>query len=93
MQRWVMVCFSITTSGELNYSNPEVADPDRRIFCSGPSGCRVCSALMRWPFSGSGLAATCQNERKAHLILQLLKTAAKVTAPSVLLSPRRSWRR
>ena len=83
MQRWVMSVFH-HYQWDLNYSNPEVLIQivDIILFWAnqGVDVLRLDAVAFLWKRLGS----TCQNERKAHLILQLLKDCCQVTAPSVL---------
>ena len=83
MQRWVMTVFN-TYQWDLNYSNPSVFIEmlDVVLFWAnkGADILRLDAVAFLWKKIGS----TCQNEREAHLILQLMKDCCQVTAPGVL---------
>lgn len=83
MQKWVMTVFH-DYQWDLNYSNPEVFIEmlDVILFWAnqGVDILRLDAVAFLWKKIGS----TCQNERNAHLILQLLKDCCQVTAPGVL---------
>ncbi len=83
MQRWVMTVFN-EYQWDLNYSNPAVFIEmlDVILFWAnkGADILRLDAVAFLWKKIGS----TCQNEREAHLILQLLKDCCQVTAPGVL---------
>ncbi len=83
MQRWVMTVFN-SYQWDLNYSNPAVFIEmlDVILFWAnqGADIVRLDAVAFLWKKIGS----TCQNEREAHLILQLLKDCSQVTAPGVL---------
>jgi len=83
MGRWVMTVFN-DYQWDLNYSNPAVFIEmlDIILFWAnqGADILRLDAVAFLWKKIGS----TCQNEREAHLILQLLKDCCQVTAPSVL---------
>lgn len=83
MQRWVMTVFN-DYQWDLNYSNPAVFIEmlDVILFWAnkGADILRLDAVAFLWKKIGS----TCQNEREAHLILQLLKDCCQVTAPGVL---------
>jgi amylosucrase len=83
MQKWVMTVFN-DFQWDLNYSNPAVLIEmlDIILFWSnkGVDIIRLDAVAFLWKKIGS----TCQNEREAHLILQLLKDCCQVTAPGVL---------
>ncbi len=83
MQRWVMSVFHCY-QWDLNYANPEVLIQilDIILFWAnqGVDVLRLDAVAFLWKRLGS----PCQNERNAHLILQLLKDCCQVTAPSVL---------
>ena len=83
MQKWVMTVFN-DFQWDLNYSNPAVFIEmlDIILFWSnkGADIIRLDAVAFLWKKIGS----TCQNEREAHLILQLLKDCCQVTAPGVL---------
>ena len=83
MGRWVMTVFN-NYQWDLNYSNPAVFIEmlDVILFWAnrGADILRLDAVAFLWKKIGS----TCQNEREAHLILQLLKDCCQVTAPGVL---------
>jgi amylosucrase len=83
MGRWVMTVFH-EYQWDLNYANPEVFIQmlDIILFWAneGVDVMRLDAVAYLWKRLGS----TCQNERNAHLILQLLKDCCQVTAPGVL---------
>lgn len=83
MGRWVMTVFH-EYQWDLNYANPEVFIQmlDIILFWAneGVDVMRLDAVAFLWKRLGS----TCQNERNAHLILQLLKDCCQVTAPGVL---------
>jgi len=83
MQKWVMTVFH-DYQWDLNYSNPEVFIEmlDIILFWAnqGVDILRLDAVAFLWKKIGS----TCQNERNAHLILQLLKDCCQVTSPGVL---------
>ncbi|MCW9012178.1 MAG: alpha-amylase family glycosyl hydrolase [Gammaproteobacteria bacterium] len=83
MQKWVMTVFN-NFQWDLNYSNPAVFIEmlDIILFWSnqGADIIRLDAVAFLWKKIGS----TCQNEREAHLILQLMKDCCQVTAPGVL---------
>jgi amylosucrase len=83
MQKWVMTVFH-NYQWDLNYSNPEVLIEilDILLFWAnqGTDVLRLDAVAFLWKKIGS----ICQNERNAHLILQLLKDCCQVTAPGVL---------
>ncbi|MDH5692192.1 MAG: alpha-amylase family glycosyl hydrolase [Gammaproteobacteria bacterium] len=83
MQRWVMTVFN-DYQWDLNYSNPavliEMLDVILYWANKGVDILRLDAVAFLWKKIGS----TCQNEREAHLILQLLKDCCQVTAPGVL---------
>lgn len=83
MNRWVMTVFN-SYQWDLNYKNPEVFIEmlDVILFWAnqGVDILRLDAVAFLWKKIGS----TCQNEREAHLILQLLKDCCQVTAPGVL---------
>jgi len=83
MQKWVMTVFN-DFQWDLNYSNPSVLIEilDIILFWSnqGADIIRLDAVAFLWKKIGS----TCQNEREAHLILQLLKDCIQVTTPGVL---------
>jgi amylosucrase len=83
MGKWVMTSFN-AYQWDLNYSNPSVFIEmlDIILFWAnqGADIVRLDAVAFLWKKIGS----TCQNEREAHLILQLLKDCCQVTAPGVL---------
>ena len=83
MGKWVMTSFN-SYQWDLNYSNPSVLIEmlDIILFWAnqGVDILRLDAVAFLWKKIGS----TCQNEREAHLILQLLKDCCQVTAPGVL---------
>ncbi len=83
MGKWVMTVFN-DFQWDLNYSNPSVFIEmlDIILFWAnqGADVLRLDAVAFLWKKIGS----TCQNEREAHLILQLMKDCCQVTAPGVL---------
>ncbi|MEE4216510.1 MAG: alpha-amylase family glycosyl hydrolase [Xanthomonadales bacterium] len=83
MQKWVMTVFN-HYQWDLNWSNPSVFIEmlDILLFWAnrGTDILRLDAVAFLWKKVGT----TCQNEREAHLILQLLKDCCQVTAPGVL---------
>jgi amylosucrase len=83
MGRWVMTVFN-DYQWDLNYSNPTVFIEMLNIILfwanRGADILRLDAVAFLWKKIGSN----CQNEREAHLILQLLKDCCQVTAPGVL---------
>ncbi len=83
MGRWVMTVFN-SYQWDLNYSNPAVFIEMLEIILywanKGADILRLDAVAFLWKKIGS----TCQNEREAHLILQLLKDCCQVTSPGVL---------
>jgi amylosucrase len=83
MEKWVMTVFH-SYQWDLNYSNPRVFIEmlDIILFWAnqGVDVLRLDAVAFLWKKIGS----TCQNERNAHLILQLMKDCCQVTAPGVL---------
>lgn len=83
MNRWVMTVFN-DFQWDLNYSNPSVFIEMLNIILfwanQGADILRLDAVAFLWKKIGS----TCQNEREAHLILQLLKDCCQVTAPGVV---------
>jgi len=84
MGKWVMTVFN-NYQWDLNYSNPAVFIEmlDIILFWAnqGADIVRLDAVAFLWKKIGT----TCQNEREAHLILQLMKDCCQVTAPGVLL--------
>jgi amylosucrase len=83
MQKWVMTVFH-NYQWDLNYSNPAVFIEmvDVLLFWAnqGADILRLDAVAFLWKKIGQ----TCQNEKEAHLILQLMKDCCQVTAPGVL---------
>ncbi len=83
MEKWVMTVFH-RYQWDLNYSNPRVFIEmlDIILFWAnqGVDVLRLDAVAFLWKKIGS----SCQNERNAHLILQLMKDCCQVTAPGVL---------
>lgn len=83
MGKWVMTVFN-TYQWDLNYRNPAVLIEmiDIILFWAnqGADILRLDAVAFLWKKIGS----VCQNEREAHLILQLMKDCCQVTAPGVL---------
>lgn len=83
MGKWVMTVFN-TYQWDLNYRNPAVFIEmvDILLFWAnrGADILRLDAVAFLWKKLGS----VCQNEREAHLILQLMKDCCQVTAPGVL---------
>jgi amylosucrase len=83
MGKWVMTVFN-NYQWDLNYSNPAVFIEmvDIILFWAnqGADIVRLDAVAFLWKKIGT----TCQNEREAHLILQLLKDCCQVSAPGVL---------
>ncbi len=83
MNRWVMTVFN-SYQWDLNYSNPAVFIEmvDIILFWAnqGADVIRLDAVAFLWKKIGT----TSQNEREAHLILQLMKDCCQVTAPGVL---------
>jgi amylosucrase len=83
MQQWVMTVFN-SFQWDLNYSNPDVFIEmlDVILFWAnqGADILRLDAVAFLWKKIGT----TSQNEREAHLILQLMKDCCQVTAPGVL---------
>ena len=83
MGQWVMTVFH-NYQWDLNYRNPEVLIEmiDIILFWAnkGADILRLDAVAFLWKKVGS----VCQNEREAHLLLQLMKDCCQVTAPGVL---------
>jgi amylosucrase len=83
LQKWVMTVFH-DYQWDLNYSNPDVFIEmiDIILFWAntGADIIRLDAVAFLWKKIGT----TCQNEREAHLLLQLMKDCCQVTAPGVL---------
>ena len=83
MGKWVMTVFN-NYQWDLNYHNPAVLIEmiDIILFWAnkGADILRLDAVAFLWKKMGKA----CQNEREAHLILQLMKDCCQVTAPGVL---------
>lgn len=83
MGKWVMTVFN-NYQWDLNYRNPAVLIEmlDIILFWAnkGADILRLDAVAFLWKKIGT----TCQNERKAHLLLRLMKDCCQVTAPGVL---------
>ncbi len=83
MGKWVMTVFN-NYQWDLNYRNPAVLIEmiDIILFWAnqGADILRMDAVAFLWKKMGSA----CQNEREAHLLLQLMKDCCQVTAPGVL---------
>jgi amylosucrase len=83
MGKWVMTVFN-NYQWDLNYRNPAVFIEmlDIVLFWAnhGADILRLDAVAFLWKKMGS----SCQNEREAHQILQLMKDCCQVTAPGVL---------
>ena len=83
MGKWVMTVFH-AYQWDLDYRNPAVLIEmiDIILFWAnkGADILRLDAVAFLWKKLGS----TCQNEREAHLLLQLMKDCCQVTAPGVL---------
>lgn len=83
MQKWVMTVFH-DFQWDLNYGNPQVFIEmiDIILFWAnkGADVIRLDAVAFLWKKIGT----TCQNEREAHLLLQLMKDCCQVTAPGIL---------
>lgn len=83
MEKWVMTVFN-DYQWDLNYSNPDVFIEMIDIILywanKGADILRLDAVAFLWKKVGS----ICQNEREAHLLLQLMKDCCQVTAPGVL---------
>lgn len=83
MGKWVMTVFN-SFQWDLNYRNPAVLIEmiDIILFWAnkGADILRLDAVAFLWKKMGS----SCQNEREAHLLLQLMKDCCQVTAPGVL---------
>ncbi|MEA5475501.1 alpha-amylase family glycosyl hydrolase [Synechococcus sp. CCY9201] len=82
-QRWVMTVFH-DYQWDLNYSNPEVFIEMLGVVLfwanNGVDIMRLDAVAFLWKEIGTD----CQNERNAHLLLQLMKDCCQATAPGVL---------
>ena len=83
MGKWVMTVFN-SYQWDLNYRNPAVFIEmlDIILFWAnqGADILRLDAVAFLWKKIGS----TCQNQREAHQILQLMKDCCQITAPGVL---------
>jgi amylosucrase len=83
MRKWVMTVFN-NFQWDLNYGNPDVFIEmvDIILFWAnhGADIVRLDAVAFLWKKIGT----TCQNEREAHLLLQLMKDCCQVTTPGVL---------
>ncbi|SMF97365.1 amylosucrase [Methylomagnum ishizawai] len=83
MGKWVMTVFN-HYQWDLNYRNPAVLIEmiDIILFWAnrGADILRLDAVAFLWKKIGG----VCQNEREAHLLLQLMKDCCQVTAPGVL---------
>ncbi|MCA9845632.1 MAG: hypothetical protein KC491_13325, partial [Dehalococcoidia bacterium] len=83
MDRWVMTVFN-RYQWDLNYANPAVLVEmvDVVLFWAnrGADVLRLDAVAFLW----KKLGTTCQNQREAHLLLQLMKDCCQVVAPGVL---------
>jgi amylosucrase len=83
MGKWVMTVFN-NFQWDLNYRNPAVLIEmiDVILFWAnkGADILRLDAVAFLWKKIGS----SCQNEREAHLLLQIMKDCCQVTAPGVL---------
>lgn len=83
MGKWVMTVFN-NYQWDLNYRNPavliEMVDIILYWANKGADILRMDAVAFLWKKMGS----VCQNEREAHLLLQLMKDCCQVTAPGVL---------
>jgi len=81
--KWVMTVFN-SYQWDLNYTNPRVLTEmvDIILFWAnqGADIIRLDAVAFLW----KQLGTACQNEREAHLILQLMKDCCQVVAPGVL---------
>ena len=81
--KWVMTVFN-SYQWDLNYTNPRVLIEmvDIILFWAnqGADIVRLDAVAFLWKKIGTA----CQNEREAHLILQLMKDCCQVVAPGVL---------
>jgi len=83
MARWVMTVFN-SYQWDLNYTNPAVFIEmvDIILFWAnrGADIIRLDAVAFLW----KKLGTSCQNQREAHLILQMMKDCCQVVAPGVL---------
>ncbi|QEP44737.1 alpha-amylase [Ectothiorhodospiraceae bacterium BW-2] len=83
MSKWVMTVFN-SYQWDLNYTNPAVFIEMLDIILywanKGADIIRLDAVAFLWKKIGS----TCQNEREAHLLLQLMKDCCQVTAPGMI---------
>lgn len=82
-QKWVMTVFH-NYQWDLNYTNPKVFAEMLDIMLywanQGVDILRLDAVAFLWKKIGS----VCQNEREAHLVLQLFKDCCQVVAPGLL---------
>ncbi len=83
MKRWVMTVFN-NYQWDLNYSNPTVFIEMLDVLLYWANHGADILRLDAVAFLGKKIGSTCQNERDAHLILQLMKDCCQVTAPGVV---------
>jgi amylosucrase len=90
MGKWVMTVFN-NYQWDLNYRNPAVLIEmlDIILFWAnkGADILRLDAVAFLWKKIGT----TCQNERKAHLLLRLMKDCCQVTAPGSCSLPKPLW--
>jgi amylosucrase len=83
LDKWVMTVFN-SYQWDLNYTNPRVLTEmvDIILFWAnqGADIIRLDAVAFLWKQIGT----SCQNEREAHLILQLMKDCCQVVSPGVL---------
>ena len=83
MGKWVVTVFN-SYQWDLNYTNPRVLIEmlDIILFWAnqGADIIRLDAVAFLWKQIGT----TCQNEREAHLILQLMKDCCQIVAPGML---------
>lgn len=83
MHQWVMTVFN-RYQWDLNYGNPlvfiEMVDIILFWANQGADIVRLDAVAFLWKKIGT----TCQNEREAHLILQMMKDCCQIVAPGVL---------
>ncbi|MDX1694681.1 MAG: alpha-amylase family protein [Ketobacteraceae bacterium] len=82
-EKWVMTVFH-SYQWDLNYTNPRVFAEmlDNMLFWAnkGVDVLRLDAVAFLWKKIGT----VCQNEREAHLVLQLFKDCCQVVAPGLL---------
>ncbi len=83
MGQWAMTVFN-NYQWDLNYSNPSVFTEMVNVILywanRGADIVRLDAVAFLWKKIGTN----CQNQREAHLILQMMKDCCQVTAPGVL---------